>query len=69
MKKRKKLTKRQRAKLIERGLRLIWDSLESHLPWTYGKNKGRGKGTGTRKFHKGATGEYGELVDIFTQLY
>ena len=50
-----------RAKLIERAIRLAWSSLESHLPYTY-----KGK---EQAFDRKCVAEYAEIIQILTQLY
>lgn len=49
---------------IERALKLIWDSLQSHLEWTYKKDKSEDP-----KFHKQCVKEYAELIKIISELY
>lgn len=50
-------------KLIERAMILVWDSLQSHLPYTYLKTA-EGK-----RFHRKAIKDYVELLDILDKLY
>ena len=54
-----------RAKLVERGMKLTWASLASHLPYL---QKGRGKSEPPR-FHKRAVREYAELLQILSKLF
>lgn len=46
----------------ERALRLVWSSLQSHLPWTY-KPSSEGK-----RFHKQCVKDYAELMKIISNL-
>ncbi len=52
-----------RAKEVERAMRLVWSSLESHLIFTHRKS------TEGIKFHKKCVREYAELLDILSKLY
>lgn len=56
-------------KQIERAIRLIWSSLESHLTYTYEKptrvDLSRGE---TQKFHKDCIREYAETIKILSEL-
>jgi len=54
-----------REKKIERAIELIYDSLESHLPYTYGNIK---EVKGTKKFHKKCIREYAEIIKILSEL-
>jgi hypothetical protein len=54
----------KRAKKIEKAQKLVWASLKSHLPYTYGKTK-----DGTNKFHRKCVREYVELLKILSELY
>lgn len=57
--------KTMKAKLIEQAIELTYDSLKSHLPYTYGKlPKGE-----SHKFHKKATKEYAQIILNLTKLY
>lgn len=55
--------KEDRAKLIEDGIRLTWESLESHLKYTHTESA-----DGT-KFHKDCVREYVQLLGILAKLY
>ena len=61
---------KEREKLIERGFRLAWDSLESHLYYTYAKlsKKSRKEGE-SYKFHKNCVKQYAEIIIILSKLY
>lgn len=54
---------------IEKAIRLIWSSLESHLEYTYIKptkiDLDRGE---TNKFHKDCIREYAEVIKILGDL-
>ena len=51
----------KRSKDIERALRLVWDSLESHLDATH-------RGVDMR-FHRQCVKEYAEVIHILSRLY
>lgn len=53
----------QRAKLVEKQLRSIWDSLQSHLYFTYNKSK-EGK-----IFHKKCVKDYSKQIEEVTKLF
>jgi hypothetical protein len=55
--------KDERAKKIEEAIKLIYDSLDSHLEWTH-RQSSEG-----RAFHKKCAAEYAQLILILTQLY
>jgi hypothetical protein len=72
-KKRKKnsLSKRQnedrRAKLIEEAMKIVWSSLDSHLPYTHKKyTNANGEHRG---FHKKCVKEYVRLMEILKEFY
>lgn len=56
------MTIEEKAKKIERAIRLAWSSLESHLQWTH-KKSSEGE-----KFHKQCLEEYAELIKILTEI-
>lgn len=60
----KKLSKKQRARLIEQGIALAYDSLQSHLPYTHQKHV-----DGSMKFHRKCIEEYAEIISILSKLY
>lgn len=52
----------ERAKLIEKNIRALWSSLESHLQYTHTKSwEGR-------RFHKKCVAEYAEQIMSLTKL-
>lgn len=51
-----------RAKLVSKGMRLAYDSLQSHLPWTYLKSA-EGKA-----WHKKCVKDYVEMMMIYREL-
>jgi hypothetical protein len=55
--------KNERAKKIEQAIRLIWESLESHLYYTHAKSS-----EGIR-FHKRCVRDYAALIKILSELY
>lgn len=54
--------RKNRAKKIEKLYRMIWSSLESHLPYTYDKYS-------DRRFQKKCVKEYSEMFKILSDLY
>ena len=67
------MTKRKRARLIEDAMKLTWDSLSSHLEWTYGSKKEikrvvKNNG-GSPSFHVKAIKEYSRIIQILSKLY
>ena len=52
----------ERGKLIDKAIRLVWDSLQSHLDGAYTKTP-EGK-----KFHKQCIKDYCELLEIISKL-
>lgn len=59
-----KLTKKQRAREIDKAIRLAYSSLESHLPYTYKKHV-----DGDMRFHRKCIAEYAEIISILSKLY
>ncbi len=60
----KKLSKKQRAKAVDKAIRLTWESLESHLHWTRHKDKQTGSG-----FHKNCVKDYAKTIKLISKLY
>ena len=63
-----------RAQQIELAIRLVWDSLQSHLPYTYEqqecvKCKQKFCKCDNYKFHKKSIEEYANLIHILSNLY
>ena len=56
----------EKAKKIERAIRLAWGSMETHLIYAYGKPA---KVQGNTAFHKKCVREYAEIINILSQLY
>ena len=54
---------KKRPQVIEKSIRAVWDSLESHLQYTYLKTK-EGK-----QFHKKCVKEYALLIKWLSELY
>jgi len=52
----------KKEKKIERAIRLVWDSLESHLKYTQIKTS---EGA---NFHKECVRDYSELIKILSEL-
>jgi hypothetical protein len=57
------MTSNERAKVIEQIIRLVWDSLESHLPYTHTKHHDG------YAFHVQCVKEYVEILRLVTKLY
>ena len=57
------MTKSKRAQKIEEAIRLVWDSLQSHLEWTHKHS------TDGEKFHKQTVKEYAILIKLLSELY
>lgn len=56
-----------RAKDVEKGIRLAWSSLETHLGYTHSRS-GLIRNE-THNFHKKCVREYVEIISILTRLY
>lgn len=54
---------KDRAQKIDEAIRLIWDSLQSHLEWTHKQS------SEDEQFHKKCVKEYTALIKILTELY
>ena len=57
--------KKKRAQAIEKIMRLAWDSLQSHLRYTYEKD-GNWNGQG---FHRKCVKEYLEMMNEVVKLF
>lgn len=57
------MKKKSRPKEIERLIRSVWESLESHLHWTHAKSS---EGTA---FHRKCVQDYAEQLYRLSQLY
>ncbi len=55
--------KTNNAKELEKAIRLAFASLESHLPYTYGKSKEGGV------FHQNCVNEYARIILTLSQQY
>lgn len=65
-----KKVEKKREESIERAIRLVWDSLESHLKPTYLKLESLDKERGeTHTFHKKCVTEYAEVIKLLSELY
>ena len=56
---------KERAVKIEKAIRLVWSSLESHLYYTHDGKQIRGE---NYRFHKKAVQEYSEVIKILSDL-
>lgn len=63
MKERLTKTKKDRSELLDKIIRMIWESMESHLPFTYEKT------AEGEEFHKQCVKDYAELILMLTKLY
>jgi len=65
--------KDERAKDIERLMRLTWSSLESHLAWTHSNPKDKSSckvcKTEDSEFHKQCIKDYSETMALLSKLY
>lgn len=66
--KKRRLAKDKRAKLIEEGIKLAYDSLQSHLPYTHGAEETMLRDE-TNLFHSKCVKDYSRLIAILTELY
>ena len=66
--KKEKLTRRERAKIVDECLKLVYDSLKSHLGYTHSKIKGN-KVFGSTSFQKKTVKEYAWLMFLISRLY
>lgn len=57
------MTKKERAKQIERAIRLTWDSLQSHLRYTHERHRD------SASHHVKCIKEYSEIITILAKLY
>lgn len=60
------MNRRKKAKAIRKAIRLTWDSLNSHLKWTYSKKFPRRE---SAKFHKECVKEYATTIKLLSKLY
>lgn len=60
--------KRKRAKKVVKAIEMVWSSLDSHLYFTYKRNKKARNNEGT-KFHQKCVREYAELIKLLSELY
>jgi heme-degrading monooxygenase HmoA len=51
------------AVILAEAIRIVWDSLESHLDWTHGEEEA------VKDFHKECVKEYVQLMQLLTNLY
>ncbi len=57
-----------RAKKIDESIRLVWDSLESHLQYTHGEEELMLRDE-THNFHKKCVRQYATILKNLTELY
>lgn len=53
---------RESTKELERGIRLAWESLDSHLPWIHRNNTSEGS-----QFHRQCIVDYAEMILIYAK--
>jgi len=58
--------KSNRKQLIRRAMKLVWSSLDSHLPFL--DKKPKSKSDGTIRFQTQCVKEYGEILYILSKL-
>ncbi len=56
------MTKSERKKVIGKLLKMVWDSLSSHIPYMYSKSP-EGE-----EFHKRCCKEYAEMIQLLAKL-
>lgn len=61
-------TSSDRDRIIERLMRLTWESLESHLKWTYAPKEDMSSKE-TNAFHRKCVKDYAETMHLISQLY
>ena len=61
-------TMHKRARYIDEAMRLVYDSLQSHLSWTHAKPDQLVDGE-TAEFHKKCVKEYSRVLDLLSKLY
>ena len=57
-----------RAKAIDEAIRLVYDSLQSHLPYTHVGPDSLIPGE-TTEFHKNCVKEYSRVLELLSKLY
>lgn len=57
-----------RAKAIDEAMRLVYDSLQSHLPFTHVGADALMPGE-TTEFHKNCVKEYSRVLELLSKLY
>jgi heme-degrading monooxygenase HmoA len=61
---------KDRIKKIDETIKLVWDSLDSHLEWTHRKLPKRAIKDGeTNKFHQKCVQEYAIIIKNLSELY
>lgn len=64
--------KNDRAKKIDNAIRIVWDSLDSHLSGTHTLTTTQKKyveEVGSNKFHQKCVKEYAEVIKVLSELY
>ena len=61
--------RRTRAQNVEKALRMVWSSLESHLVYASKRQPCSRQEDGNPRFHQKVIREYAELLETITQLY
>ena len=57
------MTKDEKSQILDRLMRLIWESLESHLEWTHESSE---EG---QAFHRKCVKDYSEMIRLVSDLY
>lgn len=57
------MKKDKRAKLVDKAIRLVWASLDTHLDYTHKEHHD------SANFHKKCVREYAGLIKILSELY
>ena len=58
-----------RARMVDKIIRLSYDSLESHLPYTHDCKEGDLIRDETLEFHKTCIREYAQIIYLASKLY
>jgi hypothetical protein len=62
----KKMKPDERAKKIEEIIKIVYDSLDSHLPYTHQSDDGV---KASKKFHKKCVEEYARIIKLLSEIY
>lgn len=63
------MDKKTRAKKIDEAIRIVWDSLDSHLDFTHSTSVPGKEAKGTSKFHQTCVKDYATIIKTLSELY